>query len=440
MANQIQVTVVNIGGYPQKTPVSQAFETANIIVSNETIATSSTANSKIRYYYAPNQMQEYYVEELFDDILSAANTDGTSQVQVTAYKMNGYDQNTPLDVSLPANGIIIQTVTGQSPINTIVSYMTTTFSVSETEADIVTAANAGGGGGGGVTSVFGRTGVVTADAGDYAAYYVPLLATGNVLVNLDTHALVIANTNGNIHLDADGSVLLQSPIGHFNFDASEGSITISDTRVTPLGVEYSADYSANYTDRSLVDKAWVVAQIAAIPAGITGTMSANRIPYGVSASVLTTAAALAFNGTDTLTIGGGSIRDNSSNMRFVASGGWEFFNGTNNGVIFYNGAGSDGVVINGLGRSINSASNTTDLILQNANAAGKLGVGIAPTTAKLQIAAGTTALGPLGLTAGTLTTTPVLGTMEYVDDGTTGHLYFTYKVATVTTRREFTLT
>ena len=41
---------------------------------------------------------------------------------------------------------------------------------------------------------------------------------------------------------------------------------------------------------------------------------------------------------------------------------------------------------------------------------------------------------PLILEPGTLLKTPELGALEYVDNGTTGHLYFTLKVAGVTTR------
>jgi hypothetical protein len=50
--------------------------------------------------------------------------------------------------------------------------------------------------------------------------------------------------------------------------------------------------------------------------------------------------------------------------------------------------------------------------------------------------AGTATAGtaPLKLTAGVLLTTPELGTLEYVDTGTIGHLYFTANVAGVVTR------
>jgi hypothetical protein len=36
-----------------------------------------------------------------------------------------------------------------------------------------------------------------------------------------------------------------------------GSLTFTDNRSTTIGVEYAADYSTDFTDRSLVDKAYV---------------------------------------------------------------------------------------------------------------------------------------------------------------------------------------
>jgi hypothetical protein len=67
---------------------------------------------------------------------------------------------------------------------------------------------------------------------------------------------------------------------------------------------------------------------------------------------------------------------------------------------------------------------------------GNVGIGETTPTAVLHLKAGTATAGtaPIKLTAGTLLSTPELGALEYVDDGTTGHLYFTLKIATVTTR------
>ena len=82
----------------------------------------------------------------------------------------------------------------------------------------------------------------------------------------------------------------------------------------------------------------------------------------------------------------------------------------------------------------NSQTTQADVMTLLGN--GNVGIGETTPTAVLHLKAGTATAGtaPIKLTAGTLLTTPELGALEYVDDGTTGHLYFTLKIATVTTR------
>jgi len=66
----------------------------------------------------------------------------------------------------------------------------------------------------------------------------------------------------------------------------------------------------------------------------------------------------------------------------------------------------------------------------------KVGVGLATPTAALHLKAGTIAAStaPLKFSAGVNMTTPEFGSIECTDDGTTGHLYVTLRVATVVTR------
>ncbi len=70
------------------------------------------------------------------------------------------------------------------------------------------------------------------------------------------------------------------------------------------------------------------------------------------------------------------------------------------------------------------------------NGTNGVGFGVDPPSAIVNIAAGTAAAGtaPIKLTPGTLLTTPELGAVEFVDNGTTGHLYITQHVAGVVTR------
>ncbi len=92
---------------------------------------------------------------------------------------------------------------------------------------------------------------------------------------------------GSINFEATGDGNFTAPsfnIGSYStvtLDMTSGvSAIFNDHRVTKTGVEYGADYSANYTNRSLVDKEYVD---NAITAGINniytadGTLTGNRI-------------------------------------------------------------------------------------------------------------------------------------------------------------------
>lgn len=74
--------------------------------------------------------------------------------------------------------------------------------------------------------------------------------------------------------------------------------------------------------------------------------------------------------------------------------------------------------------------------IQVIGSTGNVGIGVTSPTAKLHLAAGTTAASsaPLKFTPGDLLTTPEVGAMEFTDDGTDGHLYITVNVAGTPTR------
>ena len=67
---------------------------------------------------------------------------------------------------------------------------------------------------------------------------------------------------------------------------------------------------------------------------------------------------------------------------------------------------------------------------------GSIGIGITAPTARLHFAAGTAtaSTAPIKFTAGVLLSALELGTLEFVDDGTNGHLYITRNIASVLTR------
>jgi hypothetical protein len=494
MANLIQATVVNVGGNPQPIALSQAFLTSGIIMQEATVASSPDAVTRITYFSGPFANIIYYVSETVADLITAANTGTTSMIAVTVYEKNFDSFPAPISFGFPASAVVLQEKVVDS-INTLVTCAGVIYSVSETLADIVTAANVGGGGGG-VTSVFTRTGDVVADAADYGSFYIALTGTStatgnmtlalaaanNLLITTNTYPaglFFIDNANGRIGIgDVDGAVNSNS------LTVRDGDNQIKVVLGATGTFIAGADYSANYTDRSYVDKAWVVAQIAAAGGigGSTGatdnavlradgaggaTLQNSLVTISDTGQLSTPFLQINDNGPETLIYNNTSVTGNTVGINITTDNGA----GANGGYIrlFSGGQGLEvnpnaGVstrldVVYGsnhgyivMGSTFNIYSNTAQKTQLGASGTidfvtidttGNVGIGTAITTpsARVHIAAGTAtaSTAPLKFNAGTLLTTPELGAFEYVDDGTTGHLYFTYKVSTVTTRREFTL-
>lgn len=62
---------------------------------------------------------------------------------------------------------------------------------------------------------------------------------------------------GRIYMSPNETILEQIGAGRFNLNNIGGNNTFEDLRATKKGLEYSADYSANFSVRSLVDKGYV---------------------------------------------------------------------------------------------------------------------------------------------------------------------------------------
>lgn len=95
---------------------------------------------------------------------------------------------------------------------------------------------------------------------------------GDFRVN-DTGAHLYAVNAGEpveVAATSDGVIFSRDGTGDFGINST--GIIVDDTRATPRGVQYSADYSTTYDDRSLVDKAYVVAQNAT-NANLTGPVT-----------------------------------------------------------------------------------------------------------------------------------------------------------------------
>lgn len=223
-------------------------------------------------------------------------------------------------------------------------------------------------------------------------------------------------------VDSLGALIATKGVGTVTSIATTTGTGIFGGTITGTGTLF-LDTTITLATRARVKKS--IDSVAALitSGGITGTMVSGRIPVGLTASSLQTYSTLTYNGTDQLFFGSGSIRDNGSNMRFVASATWQFFNGGNNNVEFYNGAGDNGIILSGFGRSINSLTGTDYLIIQNSIASGKLGIGGAPdASAKVDIQSTTLGFLPPRMTSAqrAAISSPAIGLIVYQTDATEG--------------------
>ena len=86
-------------------------------------------------------------------------------------------------------------------------------------------------------------------------------------------------------------------------------------------------------------------------------------------------------------------------------------------------------------------NNSTTTVMSMSNG-GNVGIGMTNPTARLHLPAGTASAStaPLKLTTGTLLTTPEAGAIEYLQSGTEGRLYASYKINDAVTRVELAST
>jgi len=146
MANQIQATVYQIDGNPLASPLDISFLTSDIMIKEAVVGTIGQVNAAIFYYpNTNNQLQDqvFFVSETLANLLTASNVGNTSQIQATVLEING-DPQVPNGVqyTFPVHNIAIW----DSPIpvdgvNSFIQYKNKTYSVAETESDLVTAAN-----------------------------------------------------------------------------------------------------------------------------------------------------------------------------------------------------------------------------------------------------------------------------------------------------------
>jgi hypothetical protein len=115
----------------------------------------------------------------------------------------------------------------------------------------------------------------------------------NTTIDANTHDFTVGGNGGvfslsgtsyfsSVDITADGTGSLSFAdivTGGLSVDAS--GMFITDTRVSPKGLESGGDYSATYSARSYVDKSYADTKI-------DGTMVSTRVPFGVDANSLKT--------------------------------------------------------------------------------------------------------------------------------------------------------
>lgn len=235
---------------------------------------------------------------------------------------------------------------------------------------------------------------------------------------------------------------------------NEGTFPYSRITVAPTGIaqvessfagfaglQYNANYSANFTNRSLVDKGYVDINAWSLVGNTVGSVQKigtldnfdlrlirNNIQSGL------------FQPTNTLLgVESGSVNSGVNNTFVGTYSGYANSTGSNNTYIGSNAgesmsSGSNNVII---GRASGAVSNTASnqLSIQNiiygvsnsgtgsTPSTGNIGIGVQAPTARFHLPAGTATAGtaPLKFTTGTALTTPSDGAMEYHSS----HLYFT---------------
>jgi len=242
--------------------------------------------------------------------------------------------------------------------------------------------------------------------------------------------------------------------GNLFLNSSANSILFEDLRVTKRGIEYAADYSADYTTRSLVDKAYVDAgpfikragtssltSNALLDGAFTLDFSINNLKtfsdrsFGIGGNALSSYTT-GFIGNNygfgafalsALTTGERNLAFGSSAMSSLTTSNFNIGIGeyagqaaTGNGnIIIGHGvkvpvdSGDGQINIANILYGVNAYYSTSYSSTPQAN--GRIGIGVTTPTARLHLPAGTAAASsaPLRFTSGTNLTTPVSGAVEF---------------------------
>lgn len=144
----------------------------------------------------------------------------------------------------------------------------------------------------GTTSVtFPTSGTLTTTAAVSAAYLPLTLAATTVVTTTSSNLLYLGTGDTYYEVDDDLSMAIGSGKNLSIAIASGGGYAkFSDSRATTVGIEYNADYSAGFSTRSLVDKAYVDGTILNNQTGTTYTFvlaDVGKLVTGSNGSAIT---------------------------------------------------------------------------------------------------------------------------------------------------------
>lgn len=228
------------------------------------------------------------------------------------------------------------------------------------------------------------------------------LSNGNISVSGKvTSTGGYVTSTGTVIPSFESSVSCGNPAGNANFRPVSISYTINNTGLQ-TGVATGIFLNATETAlNGMVNNLMDLQRngVSRFRVGSAGLITIGPYGTGLLGAAISFYPSRSVNGEEVTAIG---------NSGYDAS---MFFSGSSGTTNFFNGAFADRVGVN-----IGTTTNTRGALL-------RLGAGAAAANSA-----------PLKFTAGTLLTTPELGTLEYVDNGTTGNLYFTRNVAGTITR------
>lgn len=257
MANQVQLTVNVLNGSAQQpVPIILSFPTDQISVQSD----ENSGLTKVNYY--PNQNNsteatEVLVSETVSEIATLA---GVDMFAATIQNVGGFTQPTGISMLFPSSQPQIGESSGVN-INSVIQFKGILYYASETADSLVASANQTSGGGGGGVTIYKGDGVVT--AGENRVVGVPDTTSLKILATStpsdpNSIASLLALTSGDVSFLSMGATDSGGNAVAVQTGVVSGSalLQIQDNRASPTGMIYTADYSAGFVDRSLVDKAY----------------------------------------------------------------------------------------------------------------------------------------------------------------------------------------